>query len=257
MLRACCLLCVAAATTPAVLILRAGENRSASVDWRSRNRTTVKTVVKCVNFIGKALGNQRVLSRLRCCELLHTELLAKILDFLILRVNLVLTELVNDALRACGLACDNISDAIREGCTVSAILCEDGRGLLGVAELDVRRELCGLHLDSVEALHHAHVGCVEALIDCVLRGVEAVAERHLHVPTAVAELCCEVLDASVDALQRGLNHLVTEPAVDVLGVVEPRVKLVSADSTSSAAVATVAVEAAEQDEQQQNPSLLP
>ena len=106
---------------------------------------------------------------------MHAELLAKILDFLILGVNLVLTELVNDALRACGLARDDISDAIRECCAVSAVLGKDSGGLLGVAELNVRCELCGLHVHAVEALHHAHVGGVEALIDGVLRGVESVA----------------------------------------------------------------------------------
>lgn len=62
---------------------------------------------------------------------------------------------------------------------------------------------------------------------------------------------------SLDALKCGLNHLVAEAAVDLVGVVEPRVKLVATDATSAATVATVAVEAAEQDEQQQNPSLLP
>lgn len=225
----------------------------------ARNRGRVQILLKRSRLTRIVSENLGCLRRLACGKLSHRELVFESLDALIFLVNLVLTQPVDDALSACRLGGDDVTDAIGEGCTVGAVLGEDGGGLLGVAELDVGRELCGLHVHAVEALHHAHVRGVKALVDGVLRGTEAVAERHLHVAAAVAELRGKALDARVDALERGLNHLVAEAAVDVLGVVEPRVKLVAADATSAvaAAVATVAVEATKQDEQQQNPNVLP
>lgn len=198
-----------------------------------------------------------VLSCLRGCKVSGVELGLKLRVLALVAVKLKLAKLVDDALGVRRVRLDDVADAIGEGCTVGAVLGKDGGRLLRVAELDVGRELGGLHLHAVEALHHAHVGGVEALIDGVLRGTEAVAEGHLHVTAALAELGGEALALSLDALKCGLEHLVAEAAVDLVGVVEPRVKLVAADAASTVAVATVAVEAAEQDEQQQNPSLLP
>lgn len=136
---------------------------------------------------------------------------------------------------------DDVTDAIGEGCTVGAVLGKDGGRLLRVAELDVGRELGGLHLHAVEALHHAHVGGIEALIDGVLRGTEAVAEGHLHVTAALAELGGEALALSLDALKRGLNHLVAEAVVDVLLLSEPRVKLVTASEARTAAAVSTSI----------------
>lgn len=246
------------AATPAPAVV-AGEDWRTAIDWRSRDGTRVQAVVELVDLIGEALLDEGVLLCLRRGKVFHVRLLAQAGNFVVLLVNLVLTQPVDDTLGSCGLTGNNIAHAIGEGRTVGAVLGKDGGGLLGVPELDVRCELGGLHVHAVEALHHAHVRGVEALIDGVLRGAEAVAQGHLHVTAALAELGREALDASVDALQRCLNHLVAEAAVDVLGVVEPRVKLVAADATSAVAttVPTVAVEATEKDEEQQNPSLLP
>ena len=193
-------------------------------------------------------------------------------------VKLKLAQLVEYALRVCGVRLDDVTDAIGEGCTVGAVLGKDSSGLVGRGKAVLATTVGKLGLKSVEALSHCGLGREGLLHVCNLTGVralldarealkhigvhavEAVAEGHLDVTAAVAELGGEVLGLLLDALDGGLNHLVAETAVNLVCVVEPRVKLIAANTTSAATIttiATVAVEATEQDEQQQNPSLLP
>lgn len=247
----------------------AREDGRAAIDGSCRDGTGVQTVVERIHLVCKSLGNELILSSLRCCELSLRELTlqrgvlsALVIDLTLVPVKLKLAELIYDGLRLCGVIRDDVTNAVRQSCTVGTVLGKDGRGLLGVSELDVRSELCRLHLARVEALHHAHLRAVEALINGVLRRVEAVTKgivhasetvgkRHLHVSTALAELGSEVLALRLDTLQGGLNHLVAESTVDVLGIVEPRVKFVTTyiTSTSSVVVASVvSVETSEEDE---------
>lgn len=250
----------AAATAAAALILGlAGEDGRATVDGHGRDGAVAQSVVERVNLIGEALSDEGVLRRLRSGKLLHVELLAKLRNLVVLRVNLVLTQLVDDALGACGLAGDDVAHAIGEGRTVGAVLGKDGRGLVRGGKAVLAAAVGELRLQSVEALRDGsleaetllHVGNLssvgiglhasKALHHVGVDTVEAVAEGHLNVPAAVAKLRGKVLHALIDALNGGLEHLVAEPVIDVLLLSEPRVKLVAASEASTAVAVTTSI----------------
>lgn len=110
------------------------------------------------------------------------------------------------------------------------------------------------NLTGVRALLHA----CEALKEVGVHAIEAVAEGHLDVAAAVAELRRKVLDALIDALNGGLEHLVAETVVGELGLIEPRVDFVTTYATSAiAATATItaatATEAAQEGKEDKEP----
>jgi len=233
-------------------------------DLITRDGRGVQVLLKRLRLTGIVSENLGCLRRLACGKLSHRELVFERLDALIFGINLVLTQLVDDALGACGLARDDVADAVGQRGTVGAVLRKDGSGLLRELALNAVEALAEVGLDPVEALLRGELGVERLLHVRHLTGVgsglgigEAACDGHLHVRTAVAELGGEVLDPAGDAVQRHGCVLVGEALSRELGLIQPRVQLVAASIAAAAPAAEAAVEATEQGDENEDPPSVP
>ena len=106
-------------------VIAAGEDRLSAVNGNTRNRAVAQPVVQRINLVVQPLLECRGLRRLRCRQSLHVQFLAELGDFIVLGVNLVLTQLVKDSLRACGLIRQQVSDTIGQGRAIRTVLRRD------------------------------------------------------------------------------------------------------------------------------------
>ena len=222
-------------TATAAGVTAARKDRSPTVHGRGRNRAVVQPVVKLVNFIGEALCDERILRGLGSGKILHGDGLPKLCDLVILGVDLILAQLILNALHT-------TVHGVQQSLRVLRFIGTGGTsfGCQGIPHV------CDTIVHAVKALRvrrllrkgTVQVGnfvAVKLLGNGVLRAVhggvhsgETGTQTLLHAGEAGG-------DAVLNSAERTLDMLVAESVRDVFRVVQPRIEVIQSVSGAHAA----------------------
>ena len=239
------------------MILGASKNRGHAVHRHGRDRAGAHFLNELICSRRLSGTNSRRLDVLRSLTTCIQKFLTKLCDFVVLRINLVLTELIQNALSVCRVVDDDVPDSIRDCRTVCAIFLLNHCLQLLSCETVVTATLSKLCLHRIEALRLCGLGgesrlhvCNLTCVCALLNSGESVCKSHLDIAATVAKLSAEIVHALLNAVHGRVQHLIPEAVVDLVGLIHPRIQATAVAATVADAIAPSVI--AEQKQEQKN-----